>query len=135
MKTLKRLPLILLVGLITACSDPVWSDGDYEIYYFDGFLKLGIALDDGWHERVDHHVIAVGSDEKFLVVKQLAPQQQELNFYYIDRTEDNKYLNPDEITQGPFDQIRFEQLRVELNLPDFDWHQNEKIVKRLLGRQ
>lgn len=41
------------------------------------------------------------------------------NIRNIDRAKDDKYLNRDKVTQGPFTEIRFLELKAELGLPAF----------------
>jgi hypothetical protein len=105
---------------MTACG-PMWEDGDYEVYYIDGDITLGIKIDNSgtYHGRVDHKVVAVGSNEKYIVAKQLEPGSTISSYFYIVRENDNKYLNPDEITQGPFTEIQFAELTLNLGLPSF----------------
>ena len=99
----------------------MWEDGEYEVYYIGGHINLGIRLDNSgtYHGRVDHKVIAVGANEKYVVAKQLPSETEDVSYYYIVREDDNKYLNPDEITQGPFSEIRFKELTKTLGLPIF----------------
>jgi hypothetical protein len=111
---------VIIVLLLTACG-PMWEDGDYEVYYIDGHITLGIKIDDSgtYHGRVDHKVVAVGSNEKYIIAKQLEPGSTAVSYFYIVRENDNKYLNPDEITQGPFTEERFTELSKKLGLPSF----------------
>lgn len=41
------------------------------------------------------------------------------NIRNIDRTKNDKYLNRDKFTQGPFTEIRFLELKGELGISDF----------------
>lgn len=41
------------------------------------------------------------------------------NIRNIDRAKDDKYLNWDKVTQGPFTEIRFLELKGDLRLSDF----------------
>ena len=99
----------------------MWEDGEYEVYYIDGYINLGIKIDDSgsYHGRVEHKVVAVGSDEKYVVAKQVNPDTTSTSYFYIVKGDDDHYLNPDEITQGPFTERRFTELRKELGLPEF----------------
>jgi hypothetical protein len=105
---------------MTACS-PMWEDGDYEVYYLDGDIALGIKIDNSgaYHRRVCHKIVAVGSNEKYIVAKQLEPGSTIASYFYIERESDNKYLNHDEITQGPYTEIQFAELIQGLGLPSF----------------
>lgn len=117
---MKLLTNVLLLLALSACG-PMWEDDEYEVYYNDGNINLGIKIDDSgtYHGRVDHKVVAVGADEKYVVVKQLKPGEAAPSYFYIVREKDNKYLNSDEITQGPFSAVRFNELSQKLGLPSF----------------
>ncbi|WP_353413011.1 hypothetical protein [Arenicella sp. 4NH20-0111] len=117
---MKLLTSVLLVFVLSACG-PMREDGEYEVYYIDGNINLGIKIDDSgsYHGRVDHKVVAVGANEKYVVAKQLEPGSAVPSYFYIVREKDNVYLNPDEITQGPFTEVRFNELSRKLGLPNF----------------
>ena len=99
----------------------MWDDGEYEVYYINGDVVLGLKIDNSgtYHGRVDHKVIAVGSNDKYVVAKRLEPDNGTISYFYIAREKDNKYLNPDEITQGPFTELQFSELSKKLDLPEF----------------
>ena len=117
---MKLLTSVLLIFTLSACG-PMWEDGEYEVYYIDGNINLGIKIDDSgtYHGRVDHKVVAVGADEKYVVAKQLEPGGTVPSYFYIVREKDNMYLNSNEITQGPFSEVRFNELSQKLGLPSF----------------
>jgi len=53
------------------------------------------------------------------VAKQKLIGGSSISYFYIERAKVDKYLNSDEITQGPFSELRFLQLKTELGLPEF----------------
>ena len=111
--------VIAVICLLAGCS-PLWEDGDYQVYYIDGSIHLGIRIDDdSYHRRVPHKVVAVGANQKFIVAKQQDEGDNSISYYYINREQDNHYLDEDDITQGPFSEERFLELSKELGLPDF----------------
>ena len=117
---MKSFIIVILALLLTACS-PMWEDGEYEVYYIDGHVSLGIKLDNSgtYHGRVDHKVVAVGANEKYVVAKQLESGSTTASYFYIVKADDDKYLNQYEITQGPFSEMRFVELTQTLGLPSF----------------
>jgi hypothetical protein len=117
---MKLLSIVLIVLILTACG-PMWEDGKYEVYYIDGHVSLGIKLDESgtFHRRVGHKVVAVGADENYIVAKQVDSENIEYSYFYIIRKNDDKYLNPDEITQGPYTELQFSKIRNRLSLPKF----------------
>jgi hypothetical protein len=64
-------------------------------------------------------VIAVGSDAIYLVAKRRDKSNQ-IWFYYIEKSKDDKYLNSREITKGPFNEQEFSEISKELGLPPFE---------------
>ena len=73
MKMKSIISAIIVLALLAGCDSSMWESGDYEVYYIDGDINLGIKIDDEgtWHGRVDHEVVAVGVNEKYVVAKQI----------------------------------------------------------------
>jgi len=117
---MKLFTSVLFVLMLSACG-PMWEDGEYEVYYIDGHINLGIKIDDSgsYHGRVDHKIVTVGANNKYVVAKQLEPGGTAPSYFYIVRENDNMYLNSDEITQGPFTEVRFNELSQKLGFPSF----------------
>ncbi len=118
-KILLTVVLIFIVVLISLSSR--WEDAEYGIYYIDGEIPLGIKMGSDWHMRVDHKVVAAGSDDKYVVVMQQYPGTESLYFYYVEKERDNIYLDPDEITKGPFSRGTYLELKESLGLPEFEY--------------
>lgn len=115
------LVIICIVFLLYRCDANLWEDGDYAVYHIDGRAILGIKIDeDGtFHGRVDAEIIAVGVNEKFVIVKQRTKRDDPISYYYIDKKLDDMYLNSDEITQGPYSEKRYNELSQKLEFPEF----------------
>lgn len=113
--------VVLLLILASIFLTGRWEDEAYEVYYIDGEVPLGIKMGQDWHRRVEHEVVAAGSDDKYVVVIQQYPGTESLYFYYIEKDKDNIYLNPDEITKGPFTRVKFLEIKEKLGLPDFEY--------------
>ena len=115
---MKQAFIFILAILISGCG-PIWESGEYEIYYIDGYVSLGIKIDNQgtYHGRVDHKVVSAAANENYVVAKRIANGNGEIEFYYIDKRKDNPYLNADEITQGPFTEAQFLKISKELGLP------------------
>lgn len=99
-----------------------WRDSPYRVIWIDTgdnrTLNHEISVNTSIG-RVEAEVIAVGSNEKYVVAKQKPIGGGSISYFYIERSKDEKYLNGAEITQGPFSEERFIQLKKELGLPDF----------------
>lgn len=115
--------MISMMLLASCDSKPFWRDPPYQVNWMDGWIYLGIEMDgveDGpTHERVGDRIVAVGSDSRYVVAKQLNQKTNMYYFYYIEKEKDNIYLNAEEITQGPFSESEYFALKEELALPEF----------------
>lgn len=120
---MSRAFLLLWALLLTACDSGVqWQDKPYQVIWIDTGDNRTLAYDLGEGAsigRVKAEVIAVGSNEKYVVAKQKPNGGGPISYYYIKREKDDKYLNGHEVTQGPFSRARFIQLKSELGLPEF----------------
>ena len=109
--------------LIACDSDVLWSDELYEVSWIDtkNNLILSRKIDDSTSlsARVDSYIVAVGSDNQYVVAKNRNVNTHEIYYFYIDKRKDNNYLNQSEITEGPFSDEQFSKLKAELDLPDF----------------
>ena len=120
---MKRALFIIFTTLLCSCDSGVeWKDSPYEVIWIDTgdnrTLNHEIS-ENASIGRVEAEVIAVGSNEKYVVAKQKPIGGGSISYFYIDRAKDDKYLNWDEITQGPFSEARFLLLKAELGLPEF----------------
>lgn len=116
--------LIACFVLLVGCDHGVeWRDGLYQVHWIDEVQnrKLSISVDgeDSLVRRVAPVVVAVGSNERFVVVKQILEGGSSVAYYYIDKNIDDIYLDQNEVTQGPFTKERFSELQRELDLPGF----------------
>jgi hypothetical protein len=126
----KRLTILALASLITACG-ALWTDDPYKVIGTDGVIRLVYSINDkgGSIGRVSGQVVAVGSNETYVVAKRKQdkswaefdkePITDQLMFYYIEKSKDNMYFNGEEITKGPFTLDEFIKLQSELGLPEF----------------
>jgi hypothetical protein len=99
-----------------------WKDSPYEVIWIDTVDNRTLnheISENASIGRVEAEVVAVGSNVKYVVAKQKPIGGGSISYFYIDRAKDDKYLNWDEITQGPFTEVRFQELKTELGLPDF----------------
>ncbi|WP_078118496.1 hypothetical protein [Thiosocius teredinicola] len=119
---MKYLALIAALALSACDSGTEWSDPPYEVVWIDVesnrslFFSLG---DGGLLGRVDPEIIAVGSNDKYVVAKQQSPGATTTLYYYIAKSNDGAKLNGHEITEGPFTVEEFEALSQKLGLPAF----------------
>jgi hypothetical protein len=119
-----KINVILLCSLvIVGCDSGVlWRDPPYQVQWIDTSDNRTLSYDlgnGGSIGRVDAEVIAVGSNELYIVAKQRLTYQNTIKYYYIERSKDHKHQNGYEITQGPFNEKEFSELSAKLNLPSF----------------
>lgn len=115
---------IICLALLCGCDHGVeWEDHPYEVHWIDTGSNRTLARvigDTGASiGRVDAVVVAVGSNDNYVVAKQIPVGESSASYYYIDKNKDGEYLNQSEITQGPFTENKFAQLQKELGLPKF----------------
>lgn len=121
---MNRIILLLLSVFLYACDSGVlWSDDPYEVHWVDTSNNVTLArrINGGPDTigRVEAEVIAVGSNDKFVVAKQKEVGSESISYFYLEKSKDSTYLNLEEITQGPFSETRYLELKSELGLPDF----------------
>lgn len=120
---MKQILILGLICLVSACdSGTEWRDAPYAVLWIDlsSNRVLVYEFDDGGAiVRVGAEVVAVGSDKNYVVVKQKATEGQPLSYFYVDKAKDDKYLNGDDIAQGPFSEAQFMRLKTKLGLPEF----------------
>ncbi|WP_170164108.1 hypothetical protein [Gallaecimonas pentaromativorans] len=121
---MNRALIIYLSVILCSCDSGVlWSDHPYEVHWVDTGSNVTLArrINGGPDTigRVDAEVIAVGSNDKFVVAKQRVIGSDSISYFYVEKSKDSTYLNLSEITQGPFSEARFSKLKAELELPDF----------------
>ncbi|GAA5441876.1 hypothetical protein Misp06_00037 [Microbulbifer sp. NBRC 101763] len=119
----RALIVFFLVTLCSCDSGVLWSDHPYEIHWIDTENNVTLArrINGGPDTigRADSEVIAVGSNDKFVVAKQGVIGSEDISYFYIEKSKDSTYLNLDEITQGPFSEVQFLKIKAELGIPDF----------------
>jgi hypothetical protein len=115
--------ILLLVLVLSACDYGVqWEDKPYQVIWIDADYNrtLVYAFEDGESVgRVQAEVIAVGSNEKYIIAKQRDLNDKTISIFYLERSKDSMYMNSNQVTQGPFTEQEFEKLKSELNLPEF----------------
>ena len=92
--------------MLCGCDSGVeWRDGEYEVSWLDTADNRSLyrSLDEGGGiGRVGAEVIAVGSDDRYIVAKQRSQGDGAVSYFIVDRKKDHAFLNADEITEGPF---------------------------------
>lgn len=117
------LTLSLTVPL-TGClfdSGTLWQDDQYYVSWIDIGENRSVyyRLENGSGiGRIDPTILAVGSNEFFLVAKRF--NGLNVGYYYIEKSKDGPYRNPSEVTKGPFTEKEFAALREEFELPLFE---------------
>ncbi len=70
-----------------------------------------------FHGRIEPEIIAVGSNDKFVVIARRVGEST--IYFYIDKSADNIYLNSDEIIDTGYSLEQFKELKVHHRLPEF----------------
>jgi hypothetical protein len=100
----------------------LWRDGPYSVGWIDSGDSLTLSYDvgnDAAIGRVDEKVVAVGSNLRYVVVKQIPRHgPAAINYFYVDRARDHAYADPKDAVSGPFTESEFEKKRAELKLPE-----------------
>jgi hypothetical protein len=119
------LSLLILVTLSSCIFDSgeLWRNNPYLVHWIDTGDSVTLAYDlggGGSIGRVEAKVVAVGANEKYVVVKQNPNANRAItNYFYIDRAKDGKYAEIKDAVSGPFSELEFEKKRTELALPKF----------------
>ena len=123
----KASAITFIVIFLTACvfdSREKWRDGYYSVLWIDTFENLTLNYDVGNGDsigRIGKTILAVGSNNKYVVVKQRLDLKSNItNYYIIDRLRDHKYANPQEFVMGPLSEKEYELKKVIFQLPDFN---------------
>jgi hypothetical protein len=95
---------------------PIWEDGNLRVYDMDGEYMLGIYHDPGYFGLLDEQVVAMGSNEQWVVAQQL--RKGVTRFYILKKPV--KDLSPSDV-EGPFIREVFEQEVAVRGLPPFTW--------------
>lgn len=108
---------------LCGCDSGVeWRDQEYEVSWIDtseNRLLYRSLEGGGGIGRVGPEVVAVGSNEKYVVTKQKSLDNGTFSYYIIDRRKDQPMFNGNEITEGPFTSSEFDVLKRERQLPEF----------------
>ncbi len=121
---MKLLAVFFVSFILVACdSKVIWEDESYEVNWIDQENNLTLSRKLKDHSstigRVDAKVVAIGSNDNFVVAKREDPLSKELLYYYLSKKEDTDFLNKKEIVKGPFSEADYLTLKNELKLPDF----------------
>ncbi len=126
MKRIRTYLIFLTFIVLGGCifdSGEKWKDSPYIVIWIDDGKNMTLNYevgDGGSVERVGKKIMAVGSNKKYIVVKQNPDGNSAITkYYFVDRNKDHKYADPDEAVVGPLTEEEFEKRKVQLKLPDF----------------
>jgi hypothetical protein len=115
--------LLFISILCTGCDYGVlWQDQPYVVHWIDTSANktLAYSLGDGSSiGRVEAEVIAVGSNEFYVIAKRKDIKSKEIQYFYVEKKKDNKYHNLNKITKGPYKHKEFIELSKTLKFPKF----------------
>lgn len=121
------LTIIFISTLSLGCGyDGSWRDGPYVVWTQESNERvLDREIEDdkgskGGIGLVDSIIIAVGSDNLYVVAKRKNPVSKVISYYYIEKNKDDgRYISFKKMTHGPFDKTEFIKLQKKLGLPAF----------------
>lgn len=127
---------IIIFFLLSAsgCDHGVeWSEGQYEVHWTDTYSNRVLArkIDDGASiGRVKAEVIAIGSNNKYLIAKQRHQKNSTITYSIIDKSKDSQYLNAADITEDPIKESAYLTLKEKRKLPEFNVFFGQKISQK-----
>lgn len=119
----------LCLILLTACgfAHDKQIDGPYRLVAIDTFDQMKVCYDvgnGGCIGRTPSPTVGYGFNERWITAAVQSGNGAPVRYYFIDRSTDHKYLNAEEITQGPLSRAEFMERRHELGLPNISrWTQ------------
>ena len=117
---MKTTHLILMALLLVGCDSGVlWEDKPYQVLWIDGTANRTLNYDfgdGGFITRIEAQIIAVGSNNRYIVAKRKEPDTDAVAYYYIEKATDDKFANG---ASGPYSEVQFRQLKKKFGLPDF----------------
>lgn len=112
--------LIFIALLLIGCDSGVlWKDKSYQVLWIDITTNrtLNYDLGDGASiTRIQSEIIAVGSNDFYIVAKQKEPDTDAVAYYYIEKSSDDKFSNG---ASGPYSEVQFMKLKKKFDLPEF----------------
>ncbi|BFM49512.1 hypothetical protein [Marinomonas sp. THO17] len=112
--------LIFTALLLVGCdSGALWEDKPYQVLWIDvtDNRTLNYDLGDGGSiTRIKAKIIAVGSNDHYIVAKQKEPDTDAVAYYYIEKDNDDKFANG---ASGPYSEVQFLELKKKFDLPEF----------------
>ena len=118
--------ILALVVFLWGCvfdSGEKWRDGPYSVLWIDTADNRTLNYDvgnGGSVGRVEKTVMAVGSNDAYVVAQQQPGTDASIiSYYIIDRLKDHKYADSQEFVIGPLSEGEYESKKVLLKLPKF----------------
>ena len=117
----------MVIGSLSGCglfdSGVEWRDGPYELLWIDvseqTSLNYDLDRDGGSLGLVDWTVFAVGSNDRYIVVKQHPQGNKAMTNYFIVDKSEVVPTDPIRAVLGPLTQAEFSTQTRSLHLPKF----------------
>ena len=117
----------MVIGSLSGCgmfdSGVEWSDGPYELLWIDvseqTSLNYDLGGDRGSLGLVDWTVYAVGSNDRYIVVKQHPNSNKAVTNYFIVDKSEIVPTDPGRAVFGPLTQAEFNAKASSIQLPKF----------------
>lgn len=133
-KILIGLVTFVLIGFSTACDklwlDSYWRSDRYVLLAVDAKSQMTLSFDlqDGSAlGLVGPTIFSIGSDDKYIVVKQHPAtnavassfDRSITNYFIVERNHSSQYEDRQKGVRGPLKKEEFDRLRSSLSLPPF----------------
>ncbi len=106
---------------LSACDYGIlWQDDPYIVVWIDALDTASVSweLENGNSiGRIPETVIAVGSDERFIVAKQKNLRSDKISYFILDRKKDHKLADPSVSVTGSLTKEEYDAFANRLNLP------------------
>ena len=101
-----RYLIIVFILILTSCSR--WKEGNYRVQEdeFSECQNLVFDISDRLNSMRVECIQKIGSNNNFIVILDI-----DANYWFIDKSKDNKYFNSNEIVEGPF--LKAEYLKMD----------------------
>ena len=125
MENLKSLATAILLFSIIGCDGgTLWKDGEYEVIWIDSngpYMAECDAKIDMCKELTGETILAVGSNERFIVTEVIGKESDKSTYYIIDKNISgfNTNMNLPNSVAGPYSKEQFNTKVKLLNLPGF----------------
>ena len=106
--------LLIFINSIFLVSCYSWKDGEYTIDTHPAIpssKSLYIDVPTGGKIGRKNYVTKIGSDDNYIIIE--SKSDMELEYWILDKKKDNPYYNANEIVEGPYTKLEFQNKKRE----------------------